>query len=99
MRTWKQTTEAAKKVGFEVVDERDLAIAPAGEWYSRLKVGQLQYKTNHLVITVLAKVGILPKSMVDVHNMLVNVANSLVEGGERGIFSPMYMVVMQKPKK
>ena len=58
----------------------------------------LQYKTNHFVITVLASIGILPKSMVDVHNMLVSVATSLVEGGELGIFSPMYMVVMQKPK-
>ena len=98
MRTWKQTTEAAKKVGFEVIDERDLAKAPAGEWWSRLKIGQLQYKTNHLVISVLASIGILPKSMVDVHKMLVSVAVSLVEGGELGIFSPMYMVVMQKPK-
>lgn len=50
------------------------------------------------MITVLASIGILPKSMVDVHNMLVSVATSLVEGGELGILSPMYMVVMQKPK-
>ena len=96
MRTWKQTTEAARKVGFEVIGERDLAIPPAGEWWQRLKIGRLQYKMNHAVITVLASLGILPKSMVDVHNMLVSVATSLVEGGERGIFSPMYMVVMQK---
>ena len=98
MRTWKQTTEAARKVGFEVIEERDLAIAPAGKWWDRLRVGQLQYKTNHFVISCLASIGILPKSMVDVHKMLVSVAVSLVEGGERGIFSPMYMVVMQKPK-
>lgn len=97
MRTWRQTTEAARKVGFKVIEERDLAISPAGEWWSRLKVGKLQYKLNHLVISVLAKMMVLPKSMVDVHHMLVSVANSLVEGGERGIFSPMYMVVMQKP--
>ena len=98
MRTWKQTTEAARKVGFKVVDERDLALAPAGRWWDRLKIGQLQYKTNHLVISCLASIGILPKSMVDVHSMLVSVAVSLVEGGELGIFSPMYMVVMEKPK-
>ena len=46
MRTWKQTTEAAKKVGFEVLCERDLAVAPAGAWWTRLKIGQLQ--VSHL---------------------------------------------------
>ena len=29
--------------------------------------------------------------------MLVAVADSLVKGGETGVFSPMHMLVLQKP--
>jgi 24-methylenesterol C-methyltransferase len=33
----------------------------------------------------------------DVHDMLVHVAQSLVQGGETGIFSPMHLLVFRKP--
>ena len=32
-----------------------------------------------------------------VHDMLVHVAQSLVAGGETGIFSPMHLLVFRKP--
>jgi 24-methylenesterol C-methyltransferase len=31
-----------------------------------------------------------------VHDMLTNVAVSLVEGGETGVFSPMHLLVFRK---
>ena len=32
-----------------------------------------------------------------VHKMLVDVADSLVAGGETGIFTPMHLLVFRKP--
>lgn len=32
-----------------------------------------------------------------VHKMLIDVADSLVEGGETGVFSPMHLLVFRKP--
>ena len=34
---------------------------------------------------------------LQVHKMLVDVADSLVAGGETGIFTPMHLVVFRKP--
>lgn len=36
---------------------------------------------------------------VKVHNMLVEVARSLVAGGKTGVFSPMHMLVFRKKQK
>jgi 24-methylenesterol C-methyltransferase len=43
MRTYLEIVDAAKEVGFEVVEERDLALPPAGPWWKRLKMGRLAY--------------------------------------------------------
>lgn len=34
---------------------------------------------------------------VQVHQMLMDVANSLVAGGQTGIFTPMHLLVFRKP--
>ena len=34
--------------------------------------------------------------MKDVHTMLINVADSLVAGGNTGVFTPMHMLVFRK---
>ena len=38
-----------------------------------------------------------PAGVKEVHHMLVNVAKSLVDGGEAGVFSPMHLLVFKKP--
>lgn len=40
-----------------------------------------------------------PQGLKDVHEMLVNVAQSLIRGGETGVFSPMHLLVFKKPGK
>ena len=37
------------------------------------------------------------QGLKDVHEMLVNVAKSLIRGGETGVFTPMHMLVFKKP--
>ncbi|CAI8618655.1 unnamed protein product [Vicia faba] len=68
-------------------------------WWSRLKMGRLAYWRNHVVVTVLSALGIVPKGTVDVHKMLFKTADFLTRGGDIGIFSPMHMILCRKPKE
>lgn len=97
LRNYSDIAETARKVGFEVVKERDLAKPPALPWWTRLKMGRIAYWRNHILVTVLAAVGIAPKGTVDVHEMLFKTADYLTRGGDTGIFTPMHMILCRKP--
>lgn len=97
LRSYSDIAETARKVGFEVVQERDLAKPPALPWWTRLKMGRIAYWRNHILVTVLAALGIAPKGTVDVHEMLFKTADYLTRGGDTGIFTPMHMVLCRKP--
>ncbi|TYI27751.1 hypothetical protein ES332_A05G198100v1 [Gossypium tomentosum] len=98
LRNYKDIAEVAKKVGFQVVKEKDLAKPPALPWWTRLKMGRIAYWRNHILVTVLAAIGIAPKGTVDVHEMLFKTADYLTRGGDSGIFSPMHMILLRKPQ-
>ncbi|EYU40456.1 hypothetical protein MIMGU_mgv1a022585mg [Erythranthe guttata] len=98
LRSYSDIADVAKRVGFEVVMEKDLAKPPANPWWTRLKMGRIAYWRNHIVVTVLAWLGIAPKGVVDVHEMLFVTADHLSKGGETGIFSPMHMILCRKPE-
>ncbi|KAL7082891.1 hypothetical protein ACP275_14G129100 [Erythranthe tilingii] len=98
LRSYRDIADVAKRVGFEVVMEKDLAKPPANPWWTRLKMGRIAYWRNHIVVTVLAWLGIAPKGVVDVHEMLFVTADHLSKGGETGIFSPMHMILCRKPE-
>ncbi|KMT18277.1 hypothetical protein BVRB_2g024410 [Beta vulgaris subsp. vulgaris] len=97
LRNYTDIGNAAKKVGFEVVEERDLAIGNVNPWWKRLKMGRIAYWRNHVMVKVLAALGIAPKGTVEVHDMLCRTADYLTCGGETGIFSPMHMILCRKP--
>ena len=99
LRSYDQIAKIAREVGFEVVKEMDLAKPPANPWWSRLKMGRIAYWRNHILIVVLAFLGIAPKGVVDVHEMLFKTADYLVRGGDTGIFTPMHMILCRKPEK
>ncbi|XP_027089165.1 24-methylenesterol C-methyltransferase 2-like [Coffea arabica] len=98
LRSYRDIAQIAKKVGFEVVKEKDLAKPPAKPWWTRLKMGRIAYWRNHILVTVLTWLGIAPKGVVDVHEMLFVTADYLTRGGETGIFTPMHMVLCRKPE-
>ncbi|KAM3269643.1 24-methylenesterol C-methyltransferase 2-like [Capsicum chacoense] len=98
LRSYKDITEIATKVGFEVVKEKDLAKPPAEPWWTRLKMGRIAYWRNHIVVTILSWLGIAPKGVVDVHDMLYVTADYLAKGGDAGIFTPMHMILCRKPE-
>lgn len=98
LRRQADVAAVARRVGFEVVKERDLALPPAGPWWTRLKMGKVAHWRNHVLVTVLQALGIAPKGIVDVHEMLFTTAGFLVHGGEMGIFTPMHMILCRKPE-
>lgn len=96
LRNYSDIAVTAKKVGFEVVKELDLAKPPARPWWDRLKMGRIAYWRNHIVVMVLETLWIAPKGTIDVHEMLLKTADYLTRGGESGIFSPMHMILCRK---
>jgi 24-methylenesterol C-methyltransferase len=99
MRKHSEIGKVAKQVGFHVLEQRDLAAGPnANEWWGVLKTSMQKYKFNDILIKILSFFRIVPKNTKDVHKMLYGVLDTFIQGGELGIFSPMYMVVLQKPK-
>ncbi|CAN4124904.1 unnamed protein product [Withania somnifera] len=98
LRSYKDIAEIATKVGFEIVKEKDLAKPPAEPWWTRLQMGKIAYWRNHIVVTVLSWLGIAPKGVTDVHDMLFVTADYLAKGGDTGIFSPMHMILCRKPE-
>ncbi|GFR46821.1 hypothetical protein Agub_g8457 [Astrephomene gubernaculifera] len=99
MRTYKEAEDAGKNVGFELVMSMDLATASvvAGPWYERLRMGKCTHTFNHMLVSAVDAVGLAPKGLKEVHHMLVEVAKSLIQGGETGVFTPMHLLLFRKP--
>lgn len=97
MRTWKEAEDAGKAVGFELVMSVDMATASpvCGPWYDRLRINRFQHHINHVLVSTLSAIGLAPKGVKEVHKMLVDVAHSLVRGGETGIFTPMHTLLFR----
>jgi 24-methylenesterol C-methyltransferase len=58
---------------------------------------RLKAKFNHALVSTAEFLRIAPKGMVQVHQMLIDTGIALIESGEQGLFTPMHMVVFQKP--
>jgi 24-methylenesterol C-methyltransferase len=100
MRTWDQAEAAGKTVGFELVsayDAAEILIGPNRPWFERLTQFRHLHHVDDIIIKVLGTIRIIPKTLIDVHTMLVRVAYSLIEGGQSGVFTPMYMLCFKKP--
>ena len=48
-------------------------------------------------VGILEKLGIAPKGTKDVSRLLMGAGRDLVEGGVRGLFTPMYFFMARKP--
>lgn len=100
MRTWKQAEQAGLNVGFELVMSFDLGNASpvCRPWYTRLSDQQWRFPYHVFLVNSVDFLGIAPKGLKKVHDMLVSVAYSLIAGGKTGVFTPMHCLVFQKPK-
>ena len=105
LRSWKEAEEAGKSVGFELISSRDLALNPDGTingWWYRLSksvpVFKWVVKVNTAIVNAVVALRLAPKGLRAVHQMLVETAIALIEGGELGIFTPMQLIVFKKPE-
>lgn len=102
MRTWKEAEESGKRVGFTLCCAYDAgAASPVSHpWYERprdmLKYGVVTF--TKVSIKILDSIGILPRDFSKVCNCVGDSVPDLVESGETGIFTPMYLYVWQKPE-
>ncbi|RUS32751.1 Delta(24)-sterol C-methyltransferase, partial [Jimgerdemannia flammicorona] len=99
---------AAKSVGFIVLEEGDVApVTSATEpWYyalsnasglrgfARSPIGRV---VTHTTVTILQALYILPAGVKETSALLNDAADKLIQGGELGIFTPMYFFLVQKP--
>jgi len=50
------------------------------------------------MVRVLEKIKLAPSGSVAVSNLLMATAVDLVDGGKKGIFTPMFFVLVRKPE-
>ncbi|MEZ5009992.1 MAG: methyltransferase domain-containing protein [Chitinophagales bacterium] len=94
-----------------IVEEAvDLAAHIANDditWYSTLESGWSLSQIRHtklsrtavgLMLRTFEALGIFPKGISKTQKLLLVAADGLVEGGKLGIFTPMYGILVSKPK-
>ncbi|ABO97661.1 predicted protein [Ostreococcus lucimarinus CCE9901] len=97
VRTIEDCVEAAKAAGFDVQFTFDRATLGAVPWQQAMKSARRAAYLTHVLTGVLEFIGFAPKGTQAVHTMLLKAAVNLEKGGDLGIFSPMYLIVMKKP--
>jgi len=99
VRTIEDCIAAAKEAGFEVQYTFDRATTGGVPWQQAMKSARRSAYITHVLTGALELVGFAPKGTQDVHKMLLKAAVNLEKGGDLGVFSPMYLIVMKKPAK
>jgi 24-methylenesterol C-methyltransferase len=99
MHTIEDVRKAAAVVGFEWVSDHDLALDTAGTrpWYHKLDMGYISTRFTHYFTSFMETVGLAPTGSLATHSMLLHAADGLVRGGKTGVFTPMHLVILQKP--
>jgi sterol 24-C-methyltransferase len=107
--TTQQQLDAVKSAGFEILSATDQAAAsdPRTPWYMALQGRDVSLASLARIPAgrrftagltgLLEKVGIAPSGTGEAAELLNIAADSLVEGGETGIFTPSFLVHARKP--
>ena len=101
---------ALQKVGFEVLETRDLALqtGPSIPWYQPLAGSGLSFASfrstrvgrwvTTRVLRLLEAAHVAPRGSVRVSDTLNLCAQAMVDAGRLGIFTPMYFIHARKPE-
>ena len=76
---------------------KDRALEGTKPWQDAMKSARRAAYLTHIMTGVLEFIRFAPKGTQAVHTMLLKAAVNLEKGGDLGIFSPMYLIVMKKP--
>jgi len=108
--TTQQQLDVMKEAGFEVLSATDQAAEsdPSTPWYMALQGRDVSLASlaripagrrfTAGVTALLEKLRIAPPGTSEASQLLNVAADSLVEGGEAGIFTPMFLVHARKPE-
>ncbi len=106
-----EISSALVAAGFEVVEARDLAPESDSEtpWYRPLQGRDLSLASlprtpigralTNLTLRVGEKLRIVPEGAREISSVLNAGADALVEGGEAGVFTPMFYYLARKPEQ
>lgn len=100
LRSMEDVRKAADNVGFKTLKDDDLALDTVNTrpWYHRLDMGTFSHYSTHYFTGFMEMIGFAPKGSLGIHGVLLRAADGLVRGGKAGTFTPMHLVVMEKPK-
>jgi sterol 24-C-methyltransferase len=107
--TTSELVQALTDVGFEVQQADDAAEWPVPEtpWFTPLASGvsftgfrnsRVGAFLTHQIVRTLEALHASPEGTVKVHDILRLAQRALVEGGQAGIFTPLYSFVARKPE-
>ncbi|XP_007028764.2 PREDICTED: cycloartenol-C-24-methyltransferase isoform X1 [Theobroma cacao] len=107
IRSMGQCLEALKLAGFEVICEKDVAVDSPLPWHlpldkdyfspSNFRVTAFGRFVTRNMVKILEFLGLAPEGSQRVQHFLEKAADALVEGGRKGIFTPMYFFLARKP--
>ena len=87
--------------------DEDRALTSQVPWYETLEGGfslrgfrmsKIGRWVTHGLVTALEFLRVAPKGTTKASEILMRAADSLVEGGQRGIFTPMLFILARKPE-
>ena len=102
---------ALRMAGFELLESRDLAPEshPETPWYRALQGRDLSLTSisrtplgralTNVALRVGEKLRVVPEGTTAVSTLLNRGADALVEGGESGIFTPIFLFLARKPQR
>lgn len=101
--------QALKDAGFEILDVEDVAVPDEifpVPWYqdfkpswtlSGFKLTKAGRDLTHFMVAILETLKLIPEGSSKTHTALIKTANSLVEGGEKQLFTPSLYFHVRKP--
>ncbi|CAA7015943.1 unnamed protein product [Microthlaspi erraticum] len=108
LRITTQVLEAVKRAGFDVIWDNDFATDSPVPWYLPMDTNKLSFLSFRVttvgkfltdnLLKALEYVRVVPAGTQKVQAILQKAANGLVDGGRKGIFTPMYFVLARKPE-
>ncbi len=108
LKTTEEIDNALQESPLTVLETIDLAVADSKNdvpWYSTLQSGWSLSQIRHTkisrtlignILRTFETLRMLPKGISNTQKVLLVAADGLVKGGKLGIFTPMYLVVVEK---
>ena len=106
-----EVCDALRMAGFEFLEARDLAPEshPERPWYRALQGRDLSLTSiprtpigralTNVALRIGERLRVVPEGTATVSTLLNRGADALVEGGESGVFTPMFFFLARKPQR